>query len=131
MKESKVDLDPAARRVWAMVRALIAVSAATAGVILVGAPAFAENPLYCNSEYTLNNGCNGPTGVEKKNEGRNENGGCIAIQWWYGSYGPVREECAGGFVRSELTTRQEDFPRCWNRTNAKNLIHCRYELWPT
>jgi hypothetical protein len=108
--------------------------AATAGVIATSTGAAAENPLYCNGEYTLNNGCGeGPRGLLHVNEARNQNGGCIAAQNWAagGGFSPVSEECGGG-VAGEVTTKEvEGYPRCWNRTNAKNLIHCRYELYKT
>lgn len=110
-------------------RVLTAIVAATTIMILVAPVASAENPLYCNGEFTLNNGCNGPRGLVHLNEARNESGHCVAIQWWQGTYGPVHEECFGFSISSELVKREESFPRCWNRTNEKNLIHCRYALW--
>jgi len=39
------------------------------------------------------------------------------------------EECGGRVDILELTHKEESFPRCWNRTNAKDLIHCRYNTW--
>ncbi|HEV3189620.1 MAG TPA: hypothetical protein VGY54_03940 [Polyangiaceae bacterium] len=92
----------------------------------------AENPLYCSGEFTINNGCGeGPRGHIHENEAANKNGGCVAVQTWtinYGYVGPV-EECGGRTDYLELTHKEESFPRCWNRTNAKDLIHCRYNTW--
>jgi hypothetical protein len=112
----------------------LVVLAVFASLAIVGSlpSAHAENPLYCNGEYTLNNGCGeGPRGHIHVNEAKNENGGCVAVQTWsinYG-YGFATEECGGRVDIYELTHKEESFPRCWNRTNAKNLIHCRYNTW--
>jgi hypothetical protein len=94
--------------------------------------ASAENPLYCNGTYGLNGGCGeGPRGHIHVNESKNENGGCIDDAFWtinYGYIGPI-EECGGRVDIFELTHKEESFPRCWNRTNANDLIHCRYNTW--
>jgi hypothetical protein len=112
--------------------AILAVLASLAFAISLPSAAHAENPLYCNGEFTLNNGCGeGPRGHIHVNESRNESGGCIADQFWTANYGyiiPV-EECGGRVDIYELTHKEESFPRCWNRTNARNLIHCRYNTW--
>ena len=104
----------------------------TAGIALtLPAGASAENPLYCSRTANLNEGCNGPRGLVRVNEARNENGGCIATQFWTINHGYlfVQEVCGGKVAIEELSNREESFPRCWNRTNANNLIHCRYALW--
>jgi hypothetical protein len=111
---------------------IVAVAASLAFGVSLPSAAHAENPLYCNGEFTLNNGCGeGPHGHIHVNESKNENGGCIADQFWTINFGyivPV-EECGGRVDIYELTHKEESFPRCWNRTNAKNLIHCRYNTW--
>ncbi|HEY4915479.1 MAG TPA: hypothetical protein VIH92_01095 [Solirubrobacteraceae bacterium] len=100
--------------------------------IVIPSLAQAENPLYCNGEYTLNNGCTeGPRAHIHVNEGKNENGGCIALEFWEVNYGytsPANEFCDETGV-IETTHKEESFPRCWNRTNAKDLLHCRYNTW--
>lgn len=99
--------------------------------VLVPTPAHAENPLYCAGTYFINEGCVGPRGDIYANETRNENGGCIANQMWTEGYGystPV-EACNGEEITVNTTKIEEAFPKCWNRTNAGNLIHCRYEVW--
>jgi hypothetical protein len=101
---------------------------------IVASPAFAENPLYCNKSVHINEGCGeGPRGLLHINEARNESGGCIAVQVWTVAHGylPTSEECAGEAIGQELKVKEESFPRCWNRTNAFDLIHCRYALWAT
>jgi hypothetical protein len=113
---------------------LVALAALLSVAIMSSAPgvAHAENPLYCNGEYTLNNGCGeGPRGHIHVNEAKNENGFCVSVQTWatnYGYVGPI-EECGGRTDILELTHKEESFPRCWNSTNAKDLIHCRYNTW--
>jgi hypothetical protein len=100
---------------------------------LLAATAFAENPLYCNETVGLNVGCEGPHGEIRDNEGRNESGGCIAIQMWASGYGyssPIYE-CGGNSIGEELTVHVESFPKCWNHSNATDTIHCRYSLWST
>lgn len=85
-----------------------------------------------NGTFALNQGCGeGPRGHIHVNESKNENGGCIADQFWTINFGyivPV-EECGGRVDIYELTHKEESFPRCWNRTNANDLIHCRYNTW--
>ena len=116
-----------------MVLAILAIAGSLAFAIGLPSAAHAENPLYCNGEYTLNNGCGeGPRGHIHVNESVNENGGCIANSFWtvnFGYISPASEECGGRVDIFELTHKEESFPRCWNRTNAKNLIHCRYNTW--
>jgi hypothetical protein len=93
----------------------------------------AENPLYCNREANINVGCEGPLGLIRVNESRNESGGCIAEQWWTRNDGYliVTETCGGKVLTEELTHEEQSFPKCWNRTNAEDLIHCRYASWST
>ena len=95
--------------------------------------AAAENPLYCSKTVSVNKGCEGPHGLIRVNEARNEDGGCVAIQMWANGFGfsePV-EACGGKSIGEELLVKVESFPKCWNRTNSSDLIHCRYALWPT
>jgi len=93
--------------------------------------ASAENPLYCNGTYGLDGGCaEGPRGHIHVNEAKNENGGCISVQDWTTNYGyTIPSQLCGEVVIFELTHKEESFPKCWNSTNAKDLIHCRYNTW--
>jgi hypothetical protein len=114
-------------------RSIAAVAITMIVVIAMTTIAFAENPLYCNETVGINVGCSGPHALIHANEARNESGGCIAIQMWANGYGysnPV-EMCNGSSIHEELTVKVESFPKCWNRTNANDLIHCRYSIWPT
>ena len=97
----------------------------------MAAPAFAENPLYCNESAALNEGCQGPTGLMHVNEARNENGGCIKVQISVSGlgYGEPGEACEGNVGSQTLTKEVESFNKCWNATNATNTIRCRYELY--
>jgi len=114
--------------IWLALAALVVMVS-----IIVAGPsiASAENPLYCNGEWGLNGGCSeGPRGHIHVNEGKNENGGCIDVAFWTVNFGYlIPSEFCGGTDLSELTHKEESFPRCWNRTNAKDLIHCRYNTW--
>jgi hypothetical protein len=114
-------------RLW-----LVALLAMASFAVLMPSLARAENPLYCNGTYGLNGGCGeGPRGDIHVNESKNENGGCIADTFWtvnYGYISPPSESCGETNV-TELTHQEESFPRCWNRTNASDLIHCRYNTW--
>jgi hypothetical protein len=100
-------------------------------VIVMVSPALAENPLYCSETVGINQGCSGLQRLTRVNEARNENGGCIAIQMWAKGYGYSEpfEVCSGGVAWEELTVKVESFPKCWNRTNANDTIHCRYSVW--
>jgi hypothetical protein len=125
------------RRVHSALRTLrlpvAAIVTATAIAALTAPTALAENPLYCNGTFPLNKGCAGFHALTRINEARNENGGCVWIQMWANGYGystPV-EACGGNVIGEELTVHVESFPKCWNGTNANNLIHCRYALWST
>lgn len=112
----------------------VALVVITMCIVAVSAPtARAENPLYCSEFAGINEGCKGPTGLIHINEARNENGGCIAVQIWASGlgYSEPLEACGGGVATLELTTRRESFPKCWNRTNALDIIHCRYALYTT
>jgi hypothetical protein len=108
---------------------------ATAGIAaLAVTPSAAANPIYCERDVHLNEGCGeGPRGLLHINEARNESGGCIAVQFWTVNHGylPVTEQCGGEAIGQELKVKEESFPRCWNRTNAVDLIRCRYALWST
>lgn len=120
------------RRHGALVLAILAALGSLAVIGTLASAAHAENPLYCNGTFALNQGCGeGPRGHIHVNESKNENGGCIADQFWTINFGyivPV-EECGGRVDIYELTHKEESFPRCWNRTNANDLIHCRYNTW--
>jgi hypothetical protein len=114
-----------------VIRTCIVIGVAACGVSFATAPAFAENPLYCDRQAEINKGCQGPTGDMRLNESRNENGGCIAGQMWVSGSGyttPV-ELCSGAVVVEELDFRAESFNKCWNRTNAFDEIHCRYATY--
>lgn len=110
---------------------MLAMLAALVGVVIMsGAPAVAhaEAPLYCDNYYFDNEGCQGPTEYLKYNESRNEEGGCIADQFYLvegGGYTKVLEECGGQLAVIEITIYWTSFPKCWNRTNNFELIHCR------
>lgn len=110
----------------------IALTASAMCIVAVTAStARAENPLYCSEFAGLNEGCKGPTTLIHVNEARNENGGCIAVQIWASGigYSEPFEQCGGNVAAQELTSRRESFPKCWNRTNALDIIHCRYEAY--
>jgi hypothetical protein len=111
--------------------AAIALTAAIAALLAV--PALAENPLYCSEVAALNEGCAGPHGLMHVNEARNESGGTIYIQFWVSGFGYSEPAFAvgGNVAKQTLTIERESFNKCWNGTNAKNTIHCRYELWKT
>ena len=92
--------------------------------------AHAENPLYCNGYYMYNSGCNGSWGNYVVNEARNQNGGCITVQWGYegGGYSGTVEACGGEVAKYEFGGRSHAYPRCWNRSNSGggySEIHCR------
>jgi len=110
---------------------IAAVVITTVVAVTMAAPALAENPLYCNETIGLNGGCAGPHGLMHVNEARNENGGCIEIQFWVSGYGysAPGEACNGNVASQTLTIRAESFDKCWNATNANDTIHCRYELY--
>lgn len=112
---------------------IAAVVVTTMVATMMVSTASAENPLYCSGTYSLNGGCAGPHGLIRINEARNESGGCIAIQMWASGYGYSEpwEACGGKVIAEELTVHVESFPKCWNRTNASDVIHCRYSIWPT
>jgi hypothetical protein len=109
-------------------------TAVACAVVIGTAPSIAraENPLYCDNYYHINEGCNGPFEVQTVNETRNENGGCIAAQWYLeneegeGYYSAVKEACEGRDIIYTITAPTYSFPRCWNRTEAYDLIHCRH-----
>jgi hypothetical protein len=66
------------------------------------------------------------------NEARNENGGCIKIQFWVSGYGYSEPgEACGNVASQTLTIEAESFDKCWNATNATDTIHCRYEVYPS
>jgi hypothetical protein len=118
------------------IRLLIAAAAITMVLGAVSAPsASAENPLYCNNAYFLNEGCPPPTirGIHHKNEARNESGYCVTVQSWVSGYGYTTPftECGGRVAAQVITVRAEGFPKCWNSTNNLSLLHCRYELYGT
>jgi hypothetical protein len=108
-----------------------AVAAVVVAVAIMAATAFAENPIYCEGWTGLNGGCSGPHGLLHVNEARNESGGCIAIQAYLNGYGysTPYEVCGGNVAHEEETVKVEGFPKCWNRTNANDLIRCRYAFW--
>jgi hypothetical protein len=111
---------------------VLAAFAVTITVAIAGPSiASAENPLYCNGTYGLNGGCSeGPRGHIHVNEAKNENGGCIAATFWTVNFGYlIANELCGQTLIVELSHKEESFPRCWNRTNASDLIHCRYNTW--
>lgn len=117
-----------------LVSTMLVLAALVSVAMLSGEPAVAhaEGPLYCSGEYYINEGCNGPDEVLHVQEDRNEDGGCIAGQWYFiegGGYSAVKERCSGQVLVYYIEDPPEwySFPRCWNRTNAKNLIHCRRE----
>jgi hypothetical protein len=114
-------------------RLSIAAVALAVITVTLAATAFAENPIYCEKEAVLNKGCEGPHGQLRTNEARNESGGCIAIQAYLNGYGYSEpyEVCKGNSAHEEETVDVEGFPKCWNRTNAEDLIRCRYAFWPT
>ena len=105
-------------------------SVAMSVAIMGGAPAVAhaEWPLYCAANFNINGGCAGPTETQQYNETRNENGSCIAAQWWLneGGYSKVEEVCEGRVIIYKITVPWLSFPKCWNRSNAYDLIHCRH-----
>jgi hypothetical protein len=111
---------------------IAAVIATTAIAVMMASPAFAENPLYCNGLAGLNQGCAGPHGLMHRNEGRNQEGGCIVVQIWASDYGYTTpfEECGGNVAVQALTVHTESFDKCWNGSSL-SVIHCRYELWGT
>lgn len=108
----------------------LALAALVSVAIMSAAPAIAhaEAPLYCNNYYHINEGCNGPYENLQYNETRNENGGCIAAQWYVyeEGYSKVEEVCEGRNIIYEIGAPSLAYPRCWNRSNAYDLIHCRY-----
>jgi hypothetical protein len=109
----------------------LAVVITTVVAVMMAAPAFAENPLYCSETTGNGGGCAGPHGLMHINEARNEAGGCIDVQFWvsgYG-YGGVGEACSGNVGEQKLTIRAESFNKCWNASNGNDLIHCRYAVW--
>jgi hypothetical protein len=110
-----------------------------AGLLILMAAAStadAEYPLYCNAKFHINEGCGtGPLELQHTNEARNQEGGCVAAQWFgvtekgEGFYSPIPsvEACGGGVaITSWASGKVNSYPRCWNRTNAYNLIHCRH-----
>ena len=109
---------------------LVMVAVVTILVVQLAPPASAENPLYCNGTYPLNQGCGkGPTGTVRLNEAKNENGGCVTVQFWTSEGYSKPFPACGGIATQETSRPIESYPRCWNSTNAKDLIHCRYALW--
>ncbi len=118
-------------RIGSMRLPIAAVVITTIVATMMVSTASAENLLYCNGTFSLNKGCAGPHGLIRINEARNENGGCIAIQMWAKGYGYSEpwEACYGEVIAEELTVHVESFPKCWNRTNENDVIHCRYSLW--
>jgi hypothetical protein len=98
---------------------------------VMASTASAENPLYCSEFANINQGCQGPTTLIHVNEARNENSGCIAVQIWASGigYSEPFEMCGGNVAAQELTIKRESFPKCWNRTNALDIIHCRYSAY--
>jgi hypothetical protein len=109
---------------------VVALAATTATLVTT---AFAENPIYCEKTTGINGGCEGPHGLLHVNEARNESGGCIAIQAYLKGYGYSEpyEVCGGSSAHEEETVHVEGFPKCWNRSNASDLIRCRYAFWST
>jgi hypothetical protein len=78
--------------------------------------------------YFDNEGCQGPTEYLKYIESRNEEGSCIADQFYLvegGGYTKVTEECNGLLATIEITIYWTSFPKCWNRGNNIYLIRCR------
>jgi hypothetical protein len=113
--------------------------AALAGLLILmvaASTAVAENPLYCSGRFHINEGCGtGTLELQHENEARNEEGGCVAVQWYgveengEGFYAPIpaKEVCNGGVAGIYWASgKVTSYPRCWNRSNAYDLIHCRH-----
>jgi hypothetical protein len=89
----------------------------------------AEYPLSCSGIFAINKGCPPPTdeGTLYAEEGRNENGGAVAIQYHAGccGYSEVLEAFNGNVASYYIGRTEFAYPKVWNRTNANNLIHGR------
>lgn len=117
-------------------RFALAVLAGLLLLMVVASAAAAEYPLYCSGKFHINEGCGtGTLELQHVNEARNEEGGCVAAQFFgvnergEGFYEPVpaKEVCGGGVAGIYWASgKVTSYPRCWNRTNAYSLIHCRH-----